>query len=388
VYREATDEARALPLLAPSPDLAAEGPPLAPVFPLEDRGTRLVLYQGPPGELRIHWRLERDDFERAAASFPLNGRRPATVVRLRRDRPQGGTDQADEIQLGLGVREGSGERGVRIPMDHCRYHAELGLTNADGGWLMLVRSNGLYNAAGIGLDLERLPPDRGEVRLQLEPSECAVETVTAPASPGPGARVHPVGRPVEPALGGGTAATVDPDFPIIPWARSGMLSRAPSSGAAEGEPGLFVEPGGAGNGRGQAAQVEGRVGASPWAGLAAGAHAPTEPAQVAVGSQGPGPVLPAGAPGPHGSMPTRIGIPLTPLTYESPPERASGLELEAELRITGRAPPGSTVDLFGFHYRVGPGGRFQLILPVTDPELLRWALEAAPPAELTRRRDD
>jgi hypothetical protein len=84
----------------------------------------------------------------------------------------------------------------------------------------------------------------------------------------------------------------------------------------------------------------------------------------------------------------RIGVPLAPLTYERPPERAWGLELEAELRITGRAAPGSTVDLFGFPYRVGPGGRFQLSLPVTDPEILRLALEASPPPELGARRDD
>jgi hypothetical protein len=66
----------------------------------------------------------------------------------------------------------------------------------------------------------------------------------------------------------------------------------------------------------------------------------------------------------------------------------NGLELQAELRLTGRARPGSIIDLFGFRYRVGPGGRFQMLLPVTDPELLRRALEAAPPAELTRSRED
>ncbi len=388
VYPPVTDDVPALPLLDPFPDLAAAGPPLEPVFPLEDRGTRLVLYQGSPGELRIHWRLERDDFERAAASFPLHGRRPAPVVRLRRDRPQGGTDQAGEIPLGLGVRDGAGERGIQIPTDHCRYHAELGLTNADGGWLMLVRSNGLYNAVGIGLDLEGLPPARDEAEPQGEPAEAKVQKAAVPGYLGPRARVHQAGPPVEPALGEGTGGPVSPDFPIIPWERSGAVSRAHSSGAAEGETGPQVEPGDAGTHRGQAAQVEGRAGASPWAGLAVGSHAPIGPAQVAIGVQGPGSVLPPGASGPPVSIPTRIGVLLTPLTYESPPERASGLELEAELRINGRAPPGSIVDLFGFQYRVGPGGRFQLILPVTDPELLRRAIEAAPPAELTRHRDD
>jgi hypothetical protein len=91
---------------------------------------------------------------------------------------------------------------------------------------------------------------------------------------------------------------------------------------------------------------------------------------------------------PSESVPTQIGVPLTPLTYESLPQQVNGLQLEAELRVTGRACPGSTIDLFGFRYRVGSGGRFQLLLPVTDPELLRRALEAAPPPELTQNRDD
>ena len=74
---------------------------------------------------------------------------------------------------------------------------------------------------------------------------------------------------------------------------------------------------------------------------------------------------------------------IEPLTYERPPARATDLELNAELRIHGRAAPNSTIDLFGFAYRVGPGGRFLLTLRVEDADLLRRALEAAPPLELS-----
>lgn len=354
--------------------------PLAPVFPMEDLGTGLVLYAGPPGEMRIHWRIERDDFERAASSFPLNGRRPAMVVRLRRDRPQGGTDQADELPLGLGVRDGSGECAVRIPTDHCRYHAELGLTNADGGWLMLARSNGLSNAVGIGVDLAVLP----RVRVEVTPLEgpTAVEGVGAvtPASPGPGSNPPQEGSPVEPALGAAGPTPSAGEFPLVDLGPSPLTPRVlagvtpmgvlgPGTGAVGPGAAPTAPDAGPGAASGQDAGV-GSAAAPPGASLLAG-----------------GPQA-AGMPPSAGAVAARIGVALAPLTYESPPEQASGLELNAELRISGRAPPGSTLDLFGFRYRVGSGGRFQLLLPVTDPEVLRRALEAAPPAELTRPRDD
>jgi len=80
--------------------------------------------------------------------------------------------------------------------------------------------------------------------------------------------------------------------------------------------------------------------------------------------------------------------PLAILAYHQPPLRALGVKIEAELRILGWAAPNSQVDLFGIPFCVGPGGRFQLVLRVSDPALLRRALELDPPQELQRRRDD
>lgn len=347
---------------------------------MEDLGTGLVLYAGPPGEMRIHWRLARDDFERAASSFPLNGRRPAMVVRLRRDRPQGGTDQADELALGLGVRDGSGERAVRIPTDHCRYHAELGLTNADGGWLMLARSNGLYNAVGIGLDLEALP--RAQVEGAPREGPTAGEGVGAatPASPGPGFRPPQAGPTVEPALGVGGLTPLAGAFPVVDPGPSPLTSRVLAGVTPTGGLGPSTEA--VGPGAALTSPDAGSGGASRQDDGLGSVSAPPGASLLAGGPQAPG--MPPSA----GAVAARIGVALAPLTYESPPEQAAGLELNAELRISGRAPPGSTLDLFGFRYRVGSGGRFQLLLPVTDPEVLRRALEAAPPAELTRPRDD
>ena len=364
--------------LAPAPGPAPAASPLAPVFPLEDRGTGLVLYGGQPGGMSIHWRLERTDFERVAVSFPPSGGAPTAVVRLRRDRPLGGSEQVQEMPLGPGVRDGSGERLVRMQTDHALYHAELGLTNAHGGWLMLARSNGLYNAVGIGLDLRRLPKGGAEIGLGRGVTGGDVPAVLEPAFPAGPAGIRPPESPIEaasgegwidPALDGGAGTALAPEFPLVPWA-SGQVSASQVASAV---------PQSVGVGRAQGPEIPGGEGGGP---VAAGS------AQLGAGAGGTGRESGGGLAASWESAPTRIGVPLEPLTYERPPERVNGLELEAELRLTGRARPGSIIDLFGFRYRVGPGGRFQMLLPVTDPVLLRRALEAAPPAELTRSRED
>jgi hypothetical protein len=80
--------------------------------------------------------------------------------------------------------------------------------------------------------------------------------------------------------------------------------------------------------------------------------------------------------------------PIPPLSYGQEPVRSMGVQILAELRISGQAAPGTEIDLFGHPYRVGPGGRFQLVVLVDDPELLRRALALHPPPELREKRDD
>lgn len=81
--------------------------------------------------------------------------------------------------------------------------------------------------------------------------------------------------------------------------------------------------------------------------------------------------------------------PIEPLAYGQAPAQGGGaVQIDAELRISGQAPPGTQIDLFGQPYRVGPGGRFQLTLRVDDVDLLRRALALHLPRELTLNRDD
>ncbi|NCA69366.1 MAG: hypothetical protein EOM91_04540 [Sphingobacteriia bacterium] len=74
-----------------------------------------------------------------------------------------------------------------------------------------------------------------------------------------------------------------------------------------------------------------------------------------------------------------LGAVMPPLVYGQPAPGAVGPILEAELHLNGQAPPGMEIDLFGWPYRVGPGGRFHLVIRVDDPDLLRRALAAHPP---------
>ncbi|WP_328983403.1 hypothetical protein [Thiorhodovibrio winogradskyi] len=56
----------------------------------------------------------------------------------------------------------------------------------------------------------------------------------------------------------------------------------------------------------------------------------------------------------------------------------SAMALWGELRIGGRAAPGSLLDLGGHAYRVGPGGGFAFDLEITDPELIQSLLRLLP----------
>ncbi len=393
----ATSETAAL---APvTPDLAAQGRDLAPIFPLDASGTGVVLYVGSPGLMRVHWFLERDDFEQAAASFPVSGRRPAAVLRLRRERPGGGADLVDERPLGAGARDGTGESGFAVPTDHGLYRAELGLTDGEGGWLMLARSNGHYNAVGVGLNLPA-PSPGGQPGQDSDPVPESPGTPVEVASAVTGQDgAEPRVTVAEPALSASAPGPAGWNFPLAPVVRS--LLRVPASGAdpmqgggASGKDGVAAvsvcADGGALGGPAVAA-----LNAVPVQSLVeALAGVPAARSSGASVTQGPGANRLATADGTvagseggiERALPG-VRVRIEPLTYERPTSRTTGLELEAELRIHGRAEPNSTIDLFGFSYRVGPGGRFLLTLRVEDPDLLRRALEAAPPPELAPGRD-
>ncbi|KXX63301.1 hypothetical protein [Marichromatium gracile] len=76
------------------------------------------------------------------------------------------------------------------------------------------------------------------------------------------------------------------------------------------------------------------------------------------------------------------------LEYAQPSPCTEEVVVEARLCVSGWAPPGREIDLFGQPYRVGPGGRFQFECRVDDPELLRAILAQHPPALVPRAEED
>jgi hypothetical protein len=66
----------------------------------------------------------------------------------------------------------------------------------------------------------------------------------------------------------------------------------------------------------------------------------------------------------------------------------SDLLVEAELYVHGWAAPNTEIELFGLRYWVGAGGRFQFVLKVDDPALLKQAFALHPPPELICVRED
>jgi len=408
------------------------GAALSPNFPGRDPGTGLVLY-GHDGTLHAHWRLEANDLERAGGSFPSAGGRPLPVVRLCRVRPDGGSDQVNQVDLQARVREGVGEAGFAVAADHGRYHAELGLTNGDGGWLMLARSNALDNVSPVGVDL-----------AGLEAAPCAALAASGPAVPvptvptsvslaGPSSLVPSPGLlgtdDQEPALAlaPGTPEAPAGPFPLVapalppPWAAAAVPAlpgQAPWYGpagavavAVAAAPGLNLMLGLPRLDRDVPLPADAAPGAPDRDGRGTPSPPPVLVLSVlelrglrlpAPGEPVPVPDDPAAARPAPNPIPTDTDqIPTDPLTgapaapgldwtlhYGQAPRRHGVLEVEAELHIRGQAAPGSLVDLFGHPFRIGPGGRFQLVVRVDDPSLVRSALFLNPPPELSRSRDD
>ncbi|NEX21690.1 DUF4912 domain-containing protein [Thiorhodococcus mannitoliphagus] len=318
-----------------TPDLAAPSLPLLPEFPLEQVVTSLVLYPGAPEELRVRWSLGSDDFVSYGAGFPADGGSPEAVLRLRRLCAEGGSETAQEIRLRLQGLGGDGDAGFRVAGDYEAFEAELGLSSAAGGWLLLARSNRLQHATGIGLEalasLERPMPPLGSLP-RTEVSE----------------------------LGGDFAAP----------ARAVDQGRAMRSGSLPSDPV---------GGRQTEAEAMSGANASPVVALGCqmiGEQVATLPGlSVQTQPQGEG----------DGNA-TLTPVRLPSLVYGEPSPIVAGLMVEAELHIRGWAPPNSEIDLFGHPYPVGPGGGFQLVLKVDDAELLKRALDLHLPPEIGNRR--
>jgi len=328
-----------------TPDLATPEVALVPIFPQVTDKTRVVLYAGAPGEIRAHWNLRANDVASYGAGFPIDGGDPAAVLRLHRLRHDGSLERTREIRLRLAGVGGSGDAGFGVGGDGANFEAELGLMNAGGGWLLLARSNRIQHAASIGLGcLER---------------EARGASWRAPTR-------APTGYPPAPFAGMHSEVAVGPDArERAADARPNLAETLPSRDGIAGA-GMAREhaPETALPGALERGLEDRGVSPFPSPDIAASAGAVSDQSGILAASR----------------IPT--------LRYGKPASSGTELVIEAELRIHGWATPNTVIDLFGHLYPVGPGGRFQFVLTVDDPDLLRSALARHPPPELKRQRND
>jgi hypothetical protein len=342
---------------------------LVPRFPLFSRGTHLVLADTSGDDLCVFWHLSGDDLVPALAGFARDGARPMPVLRVRRLK-DGVAELVQEIPLRLTGPRGGGEQLFPVGPQPARYDAELGLSDAAGGWLMLARSNALDHAARLDV---RLPQARRASALSSGIPE-TTEAESAPAATG--SEIARSDR--APSAPEGQAAGPDPGTgAVLSRDRLAMSSAASRAAAPMGLPNEPARHVSAGSGLADAAP---RASGSP----------PELNPPVAdrrefqsVRSDGGEERSPGRSAEPRG-----IGSPTAPMVYGQAVLRNGELLIEAELRINGCAAPGSEIDLFGFSYRVGPGGRFQFFIKVDDPALIKRAFELNPPSLVERPKDD
>ncbi len=334
-----------IPTATVTPDLAAPEVALVPIFPQVTDKTRIVLYAGAPGEIRAHWNLRANDVASYGAGFPIDGGDPAAVLRLHRLGQDGSLERTREIRLRMSGVGGSGDAGFGVGGDGAKFEAELGLMNAGGGWLLLARSNRIQHAESIGLGcLER---ETGGASWRAH-TGAPTGDISAPFA----------GMHSDVAVGSDArerAADAPPIWTETPPSRDGIADagigreHAPVTAVLGALDRGWEDP---------------RVNPFPSRDIAASAGAVSDQSGILAASR----------------IPT--------LRYGQPASSGTELVIEAELRIHGWATPNTVIDLFGHLYPVGPGGRFQFVLTVDDPDLLRSALARHPPPELKRQRND
>jgi hypothetical protein len=324
-----------------------------------------VLASAGEGGLCAFWHLSGDDLVPAAAGFGRDGAKPAPVLRLRRLHG-GGATPVEEIALQLRGPGGHGEQVFSVDARPARYDAELGLSDAAGGWVMLARSNALDHGARVDVRLE--PVERLEA-----PSDASSEAPAPPATPR-----------TDPPHQGSAAPTSSPareqpnPAPIVheqPGIRAVDVLARRRAGLDLG-PGreLGLVPDREARPAAEIPAQPDRIGQSPTRSPDPDSEAPA--VRDAVSASWGEDTIPEPA---HPTERRSSASPTAPMRYGQPTPGGTELLIEAELRVNGCAAPGSLIDLFGHPYRVGPGGRFQLVIRVDDPELIKRALELNPP---------
>lgn len=355
---------------------------IAREFPLLLQGSGLVLYDVDPYHLQVQWQISPDVLARARSSFPPQSNVVGLILRLQRLDAEGGPRELASLTRKAGAAGLQGQARFGVDGEGGVYQVELGMASADGGWLLLTRSNRVQPPrspeATVPLGsapaedevfqadhLEMIAPGlpfEAEPSAKSERSSNKVFEATSQES----ARVAAAQErlwDVEPALAA-VGRPLEPVFPLPGQVEPGRATRPLVGKAALGSEADTV------------AGDETRTPELPTA------LQPTHSGDAGTWAELPRPLLPstpsmddgewsaaASAYEPRGALSSR--------ELSQPGTRGPDIEFNAELRVWGRAAPGSLIDIFGREVQVGADGRFSLRCPMDDPLLLTSALAAS-----------
>lgn len=388
------------PVSAMDPSLAAAGGDAGAPFPDTATGTRLVLYQTGDGAVDLRWHIDPADIAHARAAF--GGAEAHAVLRLHRISAGGEDRLMADADIGTDAdAEGGLAHYARTDAEGL-LQAEIGLASKDGGWLLVARSNGLPVAAPVGVAFLR---EQGEAPGPAAaaggtPGAAAGDDAVTPdaAEPPEALRLQPEFPLVEPVLSpladAGMAPGAAAEAGTAAWAAAGAgntpgtgpLTGGPPAGGPPGEQQGGQQGGGqVGDGGRDRAGHRGEVAGAGETGMSIGFG----PAGLAARLLGEAGGEPRPEPPPGGVVPRLTGRPggpaeapaadRSPAAGSGPLRVAAGeATLSAELVVHGSAPPDTLLDLGGHAYRVGPGGRFLLRIPIRDREVIMRVLATLP----------
>jgi hypothetical protein len=255
--------------------------------------------------------------------------------------------------------------------------AEIGLAGDAGGWLLIARSNGLPAAGPVGVAFLRghhQPPSSSAQRVATDGGASAASGPAGAAT----ATTDDTG-----AWGVPEPLRLEPEFPLVEpvlsaraKAGAGLAVETPSTGPREDSAATATRYRGSDTSLGSARQAAGPLG---------GTNAQSSPEPP------PGGVVPRlvqpprrRAIRPEPTSPSEHG----PVSGSGPLRAAAGdASLAADLVVYGSAPPHTLLNLGGHAYRVGPGGRFVLRIPIREREVIMRVLATLPELPVAGRED-
>ena len=356
-------------------------------FPDTVQDAHLVLYPSTGGGVELRWHLDGTALAHARGAFGDGPDAPSPVLRLRQLGGEEGSGGASRVIADAPLED---RHMVADGLARCSagaatglLQAEIGLSTAAGGWVLVARSNRLQATGPVGAPFLRAaaPPAIAPAAELESSSEPEPWPAPAPAPVAPSSAMPQTRK----SLG-----KLTPDFPLVQPPPNAALeaestmpldfvgAAAPADGAGHTSPsasdrfdrslaplGPLISEAGSAPGSGlESALAEISLRESDVSAEATPSSVPAQPFDDAHAA--PNPALPAD------SLPVPGSGPLRRFSV------GTASEIGAELLVHGSAAPGMLLDLGGHPYRVGAGGRFAFRIPLHDWELIMRLLASLP----------